>query len=170
MKCAVCFAAIFLVSLPAVAKPKPGLRYAEKKNSVFRVIGHYITTHKVLLATDLALFAASAADIHYTERCIHAGTCREVGVFMKGRPSTGELWMADSAVNAGTIALTHVADHYLRKWNPDDRGVENKFVRNAPTWPILSMTVSHAVAAHNNAQITLHLQPGQTSATGVGKP
>ena len=170
MKRAVCFAGILLVSLPAAAKPKPGLRYVEKKNSVFRVMGHYIATHKVLLATDLALFAASAADIHYTERCIHAGTCREVGVFMKGRPTTGELWLADGAVNAGTIALTHVADHYLRKWNPDDRGLENKFVRNASTWPLLSMTVSHGFAAHHNAQITLQQQPGQTAASAVVKP
>ncbi len=172
MKRVLCLAAIFLACLPASALggPKPKLQFAEKRFSAFGAIGHYIRTHKVLLVSDVALFASSAADIHYTELCIHAGTCREAGVFMKGRPTSGELWMVDSAVNAGTIALTHLADHYLRKWNPDDRGFENKFVRNAPTWPILSMTVSHAVAAHNNAQIPLHQQPGQTMAAGVGKP
>lgn len=172
MKRAVCLAVILLASLPASALggPKPKLQFAEKRFSAFGAVGRYIRTHKLLIASDLALFAASAADIHYTERCIHAGTCTEVGVFMKGRPTTSDLWLADSAVNAGTIALTHVADHYLRKWNPDDRGIDNKFVRNAPTWPILSMTVSHAVAAYNNAQITLHQQPGQTQATGFGKP
>jgi hypothetical protein len=170
MKRAVCLAAIFLACLPALGEPKPKLQFAEKRVSVFGAIGHYIKTHKMLLMSDLALFASSAADIHYTERCIHAGTCTEVGVFMKGRPSTGELWMADSAVNGGTIAITHIADHYLRKWNPDDRGIENKLVRNASTWPLLSMTVSHAVAAHNNAQISLHQQPGQTTPSGVGKP
>jgi hypothetical protein len=170
MKRAICLAAIFFASLPALAEPRPRLQFAEKRFSAFRAVGHYIKTHKLLLASDLALFASSAADIHYTERCIHAGTCREVGVFMKGRPTTGELWMADSAVNAGTIAFTHVADHYLRKWNPDDKGFQNKLVRNASTWPLLSMTASHAVAAYNNAQISVHQQPGQTAATGAGKP
>jgi hypothetical protein len=170
MKRAVCLATIFLACLPALAEPKPKLQFAEKRFSVFGAIGRYIKTHKLLLASDAMLFAASAADIHYTERCIHAGTCREVGLFMKGRPTTGELWMADTAVNAGTITLTHIADHYLRKWNPDDRGFENQLVRNASTWPLLSMTVTHAVAAHNNAQIPLHMQPGQAKASGAGKP
>ena len=170
MKRVVCLGAILLASLPALAEPKPTMRLAERRFSPLRVIGHYIKTHKLLLASDLALFASSAADIHYTERCIHAGTCREVGVFMKGRPTTGELWLADSAVNAGTIALTHIADHYLRKWNPDERGVENNLVRHASAWPILSMTMSHSVAAYHNAQITVHQQPGQASAKGVGQP
>lgn len=170
MKRAVSLITIFLVCLPAFAKPKPKPLMAERRLSLFGAIGHYIKTHKLMLAADVALFASSAADIHYTERCIHAGTCREAGTFMKGHPSTGELWLEDASLNAGMIVLTHVADHYLRKWNPDDRGFENKFVLSGPAWPILAISASHAVAAHNNAQITIHRQPGETIAGKVGKP
>jgi hypothetical protein len=170
MKRAVCLIAIFLACLPAFAKPKPKPLMAERRVSLFGAIGHYIKTHKLMLAADAALFAASAADIHYTERCIHAGTCREAGAFLKGHPSSGELWTEDASLNAGVIVLTNIADHYMRKWNPDDRGFENKLVRSGPSWPIFSISVSHAVAAYNNAQISVHRQPGETIAGTAGKP
>ena len=109
----------FFLLLAAASTPAQAPVAAVHHRGVFGHVGHYVSTHKVLLAEDAAVLGSGIAQAYASVQCQHYPSCVEVGGAPGGRhPSAGETYAFKIGLDGLEIALNHTVCWLSAKDDP----------------------------------------------------
>lgn len=155
-----CFFVLLLAALPSFAGAQ-----LEKSRS-FPHVGHYIKTHKELLASDALLLAASAADAASSVHCqdVLRKGCIETSPALSAHPSAAASWGLSMGLASALVALDHGAVR-LANDDPDQYGSMRHFV----WFTSVPMAGFKGAATWNNVCVTNHGQAEEIARARLSK-